>query len=605
MRSWVARVAVWLVVISAAVTAPALAQDVSVRAYLDRNQVGINQLFVLNVEISGTQEAESEPELPDLSTFATYLGSGTSTSMQMIGGRTTVSLTIQYRFQAAKEGAFEIGPVEVEAGGKTHRTEPLKITITTTPMPARPGARPEESIELEPEDLFVTAEVNRRTTYENEPVIVEYRIYTRVNVDSYSISRLPGTAGFWVEEFTESGSPRVERVVRDGVQYVTAPIRKVALFPTGPGKRTIEPLAIEAQVRVRRRSRDPFRDFFGESLFGTRVPVGVASEPVDIEVLPLPAEGRPVDFSGFVGRLELSGSLDRAEAETNEAVTFRLRMKAEGNVRALSEPEIAFPADFEVYPPDVSENVDRSGNRVSGTKTFEYVLVPRAPGAKTIPTVELSYFDTSRRAYANAATKPLAVEVTGEAVEGPVVAGRARGGIEQLREDIRFIHIATPRFRRVDRSLFAAPGFWIVLLLPLLTVGGALGLRRHRDRLEGDVAYARHRRAGRMAKRRLADARSLRSAGTQREFYAEVGRALEGFLGDKLNLAEAGLITEEARAQLQARSVPAEAVDEYFACLGVCDRQRFAPSETSLDEMAAFLDRAARAMTRLNEELAR
>jgi hypothetical protein len=605
MRSWVTRVSGWLVVLAFAVAAPAKAQDISVRAYLDRNEVGVNQLFVLNVEISGTQEVESEPDLPDLSTFATYLGSGTSTSMQMINGQTTVSLTMQYRFQAAKEGTFEIGPVELRAGGKTHRTEPLKITITSTPSPTRPGAQPQASLDLEPEDLFVTAEVSRRSTYENEPVIVEYRIYTRVNVDSYSITRLPGAAGFWVEEFTESGSPRAERVVRDGVQYVTVPIRKVALFPTGPGKRTIEPLAIEAQVRVRRRSRDAFRDFFGESLFGTRVPVGVASEPIDIEVLPLPADGRPADFSGFVGRLELNGSLDRAKAETNEAITFRLRMKAEGNVRALPEPEIDFPADFEVYPPDVSEKVDRSGNRVSGTKTFEYVLVPRAPGSKTVPTVELSYFDTSRRAYAKAASEPLAVEVTGEAVEGPVIAGRARGGIEQLREDIRFIHIATPRFRPIGRSLFAAPGFWIVLLLPLLTVGGVLGLRRHRDRLEGDVAYARHRRAGRMAKRRLAHARSLRSTRTQREFYAEVGRALEGFLGDKLNLAEAGLITEEVSARLQARGVSAEAVDEYFACLGVCDRQRFAPSETSLDEMDAFLDRAARAMTRLSEELAR
>ncbi len=590
--------------VALATAMPLTAQDVSVRAYLDRSEVGLAQLFVLNVEVNGMQQVDSEPELPDLSRFATYLGSGTSTSMQMINGRTTVSLTLQYRFQADKEGTFEIGPVAVRAGGKTYRTDRLALTVTARPTPPRTDAQAEPGLELGSDDLFVTAEVDRRRVYDNEPVIVEYRIYTRVNVDSYSITRLPGTAGFWVEELSESDAPRVERVIRDGVEYITARIRRVALFPTGPGVRTVEPLAIEAQVRVRRRPRDLFEDFFSESLFGRRIPVGLASEAVEIEVLPLPESGKPADFSGFVGRLELGASLDKTESEVNEAVTLRVRMEAVGNVRALPEPQIEFPADFEVYPPDVSERIDRGGNQVSGTKTFEYVLIPRVPGSKSIPAIEVSYFDTSRRDYSTAASEPLTLEVTGTAAPGPVVTGR-RLGIEPLREDIRFIHIATPTFRPIRGMLLSRPGFWIVLLVPLVAVGGALGFRRRRDRLEGDVAYARHRRAGRVAKKRLGRARSLKSTSTQREFYAEVDRALEGFLADKLNLAEAGLIGEEARAKLAARGVSDGTVSEYFACLEVCDRQRFAPADSTLEEMDAFLARTAQAMTNLNEEMSR
>jgi len=593
-----------IVLLALTIAVPLTAQDISVRAYLDRSEVGRDQLFVLNVEVNGTQKMDSEPELPDLSGFATYLGSGTSTSMQMVNGRTTVSLTLQYRFQADKEGTFEIGPVDVKAGGKTYRTDRLALTVTATPPAPRPEASGGTGLDLRPDDLFVTAEVSRRRVYENEPVIVEYRIYTRVNVDSYSITRLPGTAGFWVEELSESGSPRAERVIRDGVEYVTAPIRKVALFPTGPGPRTVEPLAIEAQVRARRRPRDLFEDFFSESLFGRRVPVGLASEAVEIEVVPLPEGGRPADFSGFVGQLDLRASIDKTETEVNEAVTLRVRMEATGNVRALPEPRIEFPADFEVYPPDVSESVDRGGSRVSGSKTFEYVLIARAPGSKTIPPINVSYFDPSRVEYATAASEPLSIEVTGTVAEGPVVAGR-RLGIEPLRQDIRFIHIATPAFRPIGATLFRQPGFWAVLLLPLVTVGGALVFRRHRDRLEGDVAYARHRRAGRVAKKRLSRAHSLKSTSTQREFYAEVDRALEGFLADKLNLAEAGLIAEEARARLVARGVSEGTADEYLACLEVCDRQRFAPAESKMEEMDAFLERTAAAMTRLNEELTR
>lgn len=590
-----------------AATAPAGAQDVSVRAYLDRREVGLDQLFVLNVEVSGTQQIDSEPQLPDLSPFATYLGRSTSTSMQMINGRTTVSLTLQFRYQANEEGTFEIGPVEVRADGEAYRTEPLQLTITSALSRAQPSpdAPADSELDIAPEDLFVSAEVSKRRVFENEPVIVEYRIYTRVNVDSYSITRLPSTAGYWVEDLSESGSPTVERVIRDGVQYVTAPIRKVALFPTGPGKRTVEPLAIEAQVRVRRQARDLFEDFFSESMFARRVPVGLASEPIEIDVLPLPEEGKPADFSGFVGGLDVSASLDKEQTETNQAVTLRVTMKAEGNVRALPEPVIDFPADLEVYPPDVSERIDREGNRIAGSKTFEYVLLPRSPGRKTIPAIEVSYFDTSRREYAIASSEPLAIEVTGTAVEGPAVAGLRRGNVEPLRQDIRFIHIATPSFRPIEGSLFGRPDFWIVLLVPLIVVGGALGFRRHRDRLEGDVAYARHRRAGRVAKKRLGRARALRSPSTTREFYAEVARALEGFLADKLNLAEAGLIGEQARARLAARGVSGEAVGEYFACLSECDRQRFAPAESSLEEMDAFLKRTGEAMTRLTEELSR
>jgi len=592
------------IVALSAITAatPANAQDVQVRAYLDRKEVGLDQLFVLNVEVSGTQQVDSEPELPDLSPFATYLGSGSSTSMQMVNGQTTVSVTLQFRYQANQEGTFEVGPVEVIAGGKTYRTEPLQLTVASTPTQpgsATPGAT---SLDIRPEDLFVTAEVSRREVFENQPVIVEYRIYTRVNVDSYSITRMPSTAGFWVEDLSESGSPQVERVTRDGVQYATAAVRKVALFPTGPGTRTIEPLSIEAQVRVRRQARDLFQDFFSESVFGRRVPVGLASEPIEINVLPLPDVGKPADFSGFVGRLAVSASLDTTQVATNEAVSMRVRLDAEGNVSALPEPPIRFPTDFEVYPPEVSERIDRSGNNVSGSKTFEYVLIPRAPGRKTIPAIEVSYFDTSNRDYATAASEPLDIEVHGAVEEGPI-AGSRRGSVEPLRQDIRFIHIGTPVFHRMGGSLFARPGFWVVLLVPLITLGGALGFRRHRDRLEGDVAYARHRRAGRVAKKRLSRARALKSTSTSRDFYAEIDRALEGFLADKLNLAEAGLIGEEVRARLAARRVSEEAVRDYFACLDECDRQRFAPAEVSLSAMDAFLKRTAEAMTRLNEEL--
>jgi hypothetical protein len=584
-----------------------LAQGVAARAFLDRDAVGVNQQFVLSVEVTGTQQVETGPELPDMSEFSILLSSGTSTSMQIVNNRTTVSVTLQYRFQATKVGTFEIGSVVVQAAGETYRTDPMTLTVSAAPPQPPPvgGGERSDAAEIGADDLFITTEVSKRRVRENEPVVVEYRVYTRVSVTSYSVTRLPGTEGFWVEEFNRTQSPQVEQVVRGGVQYATAVIRKVALFPTGPGTKTIEPMSIEAQVRVRRRSRDPFEDFFrGAPLLGGNVPVIVASEPVQIEVLPLP-DDRPSDFSGLVGEFTIDASVDKREVAANEAVTLTVHVAGEGNVRMVPEPRVAFPRDFEIYPPEVTQNVEFQGGSVRGDKTFEYVLIPRTPGDAKIPPITLSYFDANLGEYAVSATQPIDVVVTGEeSVTPPGIGVRSRSGVEPLREDIRFIEIGPPRLKTKGRSPFTA-AFWIVLLAPLAAVGGVWGLRKHRDRLEGDVAYARQRRATRVARRRLSSARSTMTIDTPREFHTEVARALEGFLGDKLNVSEAGFIKDDSRARLLQRGVPVETVDRYLDCLDECDRQRFAPAAVSLEGMQATLKRAEQSMADLDQELRR
>ena len=381
-------------------------------------------------------------------------------------------------------------------------------------------------------------------------------------------------------------------------------VRRVALFPTSAGTKTLEPLTLETQVRVQRRSRSLFGDPFGRGLFGSRVPVVVESNPVEIEVLPLPKAGRPDAFTGLVGRLEVSASIARTEAETNNALTYRLEVSGTGNIRTLPEPELGFPSDVEVYPPDVRERVEPTEDGVRGSKIFEYVIVPRAPGQVTIPAVKLAYFDVDAGTYAVAASDPITLTVAGDPVAGPAgPAGRLRTGVDLERQDIRFIRIAMPGFRSVGGSLVRSVGFWVIALVPMIAVAGAVAARRHQDRLTGDVAYARRRRASRLAKQRLARAESLRSPDRHRAFHAEVGRALQGFLGDKLNLAEAGLIRDEIRARLTSRGVAPEVIDAYRGCLEDCDRQRFAPTEPDTLATQEMLTRAGQAMTDLDQAL--
>ncbi len=578
------------------------AQDPSVRAFLSSPQVGVGREFVLNVEVSGTQRLERDPVLPPMEAFARYLGSGTTTSMQMVNGRTSVAVTYQYRFHALAEGSFEIGAVEVGVGSRTLATEPVTLVVSSAPPPTTEGTEnPGEAVSAE--DLFLETTVGKTRAFENEPLAIEYRIFFRVDVQSYTITSLPKATGFWTEELEQPDAPPVERVVRDGREYLAAVVRRAILFPTGSGMKTLDPLSLEAQVRVRnRRTPDPFGDFFGRSgLLGRRTPVAIASQPVTIEVLPPPASGRPDNFQGHVGSLNVSASVDRTSLRANEAVTFRVDLSGSGNIRALGPPEVDFPADFEVFPPEARERIAEGNGNLQGSKGYAYVLIPRVPGTFTLPSVEVSYFDSGSRTYRSTRSEPLEIEVTG-GEEGEKEQGAAPTAVEPVREEIRFIHVDTPRFRRTGQPPFTMLGFWLVLLAPVAAVAGAAVIRRHRDRLAGDVAYVRMRRAGRTAKKRLARAKGLAS-GDPVALYGEVAGALLGFFADKVNVPVAGLVREDVDRLARERGVSAHTLERLFTCLDDCDRQRFAPAGAQREPPERVLARAAHLIKALAREM--
>ncbi len=581
----------------AAAVQPAGAQEPSVRSYLTPGAaVAPGGAFTLNVEVSGTQDVQRDLQLPDLA-FAQFLGSSSQSSVQMVNGRTSVSLTLQYRYQALTEGTHTIPALEVRAGGRTLVTEPLQLTVAAGATPAPSAESP-----VGPNDLFITAEPSKRSVFVGEPLVLEYRIWTLVDVASFGMTRVPEPEGFWVEDVTQPGQPQVEQRTEGGVTYTTAVIRRIALVPTGAGERAIEPIGVEAQVMVRSGTLVPFADFFVRSSpFASRtVPTTVLANPVTIDVQPLPP-GAPEPFTGVVGTLEVSASLDRDSVASNDAVTYTVRVDGTGNIPAIPAPELELDGDFEVFPPEVSESFRVSGDGLSGSKTFEFVLIPRAPGSRSVPSVRFPYYDDAVGEYRVAATEPLALTVSGTALESPGSLGR--GGVAQLREDIRFIRLGPLELRRTGGSLVDSASFWILLLLPLLAIGGATVLRRHRDRLEGDVAYARGRRAGRVARKRLAKARELLGTDDVRAFYAEVARALRGLVADRMNLAEAGLQTAELDEALAATGIDDEVRREVVACLEECDRQRFAPPSADTAARDAFLQRAGDVMTRLDREV--
>ncbi len=584
------------------------AEDITVKAHVDKTVVGLNQQFTLMVELSGKDiNSASNPQLPKMDNFAAYLGSGTSQNIQFINGKMSVSKTINYYFQATAVGKFQIGPVIVKAGGKEFRTEPISIDIQKTSAQAAPSRQPGTPQDTGPaeDDLFVRALADRRQVYQNEPVTITYKVYTRVNVTSFGFSRLPSTAGFWVEDFPMDGNPTTSTEVLEGKQYTVATIKKMAVFPMTPGKKTIDPMTIECEVRTRRRTRDLFNDFFSDP-FGRSVRKSVQSNALTIDVRPMPEEGKPADFSGVVGRFKLNGSVDKTRVKTNEAISYKITVEGQGNIRTLPEPDVSFPPDFEVYPPKSSESINRRGSVISGKKTYEYVLVPRMPGQRRIKPVQLSVFNPASKAYETLRTDETVIEVAkGDDTFIAAPSGLSKEEVRLLGQDIRFIKTAMPSFRRIGGGVFQNVLLWMFFTMPLLLAGGAVAYGRHLDRLHGDEAYARNRRAGHAAKKRLSVAKSFLNTQTQKEFYSEVGKALTGYVADKLNVSEAGIMTEDIRCTLQKRGVEKGVVEDYFACLNECDYRRFAPSDATDAEMKAFLQKAETAMVALHQNISR
>ncbi len=597
--------------LAAALPAILRGQDVTVVATVDRTQLGLNEAFRLSVEISG--RGAGDPKLPDMSQFAQLAETSSSQSIQFINGRMSSATTLHYTFLAQAAGTFEIGAVEVEVNGELVRSKPIRLEITpaggATPQSgAQPGtAPPRNDPSLQGETgVFLKAELDRARVYQNEPVVMSYKIYMVRVVSSYRWVKQPSFAGFWVENFEIPRLPETRQEVINGQRYFVGEIKRTALFPQSTGKLTIEPMTIECEVQVpaqRRRARDIFESLFDDPFFARTARISVSSKPVELEVLPRPGN-KPANFEGAVGNYSLKATVDRREAKTNEAITLKVTASGQGNIKTLSAPRLTFPSDFEVYDPKISEDVNRANNQISGSKTWEYVIVPRFPGEYEIEGLQWGYFDPRAKEYRVASTAPIALNISKGLGEVAVAGGGAtKEDVRLLGQDIRFIVLTQTSFQEIGRRNYTQPWFAALIVLPLLGLAGALFYQRHQEKLVTNVAYARGRKATRVANKSLQAAKKFLQSNDGKQFYTEVQRALMGFLGNKLNVAEAGLVTEDIQKMLAEKNVAPAVASAYINCLHACDFQRFAPALSHGVEMKQFYDQAQSAIAQMEEAL--
>jgi hypothetical protein len=585
------------------------AQEVQLRATVDRNSVAVNSRFEYKIEVSGASTSLPDPDFPDFSDFAVLSGPNSSTSIQFINGKMSSSKSLTFYLQPAAVGKFTIAPARVTVDGKTVQSNPVTIEVVAAQAAGQSNqnqAANTQDTDLVGENLLLKTIVDAKSVYQNEQVVVTYKLYFRLQIRSYNFEKLPANPGFWSEDFKMPSQPEVSTEVINGIAWQTAVLRKVALFPTRSGELKVEPLTIsvDAMVRQRRRSRSVFDDFFDDP-FGKTVRKELKSEPITIKVQPLPSAGKPADFAGAVGNFNLSLQQDKQQVAVNEAVSLKMTLSGQGNIKLVKPPVLKIPSTIEEYDPRESSNVINEGNVIRGSKTVEYILVPRHAGEYTIPPAEFSYFDTGRKKYVTTRTQPVRLTVTpGSELPGGAISGSglSKQEVEVLGRDIRFIKetsAITPR----EELLYRHWWYYLIYLLPAFILIGADQYRKHNEILRKDVNFARSRRAGKMAAKHLTQAGKLLKSGEQDQFYRAVSAALQGFVCDKLSLQLTDFNEQLVRTQLQNRGADQTIIDQYADCLHESDFRQFSGTGAGREEREKFFEQAKIVLTLLEKSL--
>ena len=540
------------------------AQDFRVEASVDRTVATLDDQIQLDITIRGNFQNPKQPIQPAMADFDAFFR-GRSQSISIVNGEMDASYTYRYVLVPKREGKLVIQPFEFHHRGKPHRTEPIHITVS--------GQAASQTGSDAGSDMFVVARVDADTAYVNQQVLYTFYLYAALRVSNLNYTP-PPFEGFWVEKLQE-GEKQYHKIV-NGRKYLVIEVSS-AVFPTTSGTLKIDP----ARLRLMELSERSF------SFFDRGVERVLRSRPVEVYVKPLPLRGRPADFDGAVGEdISITAKLDRGEVEEGEPVTMTVQVRGAGNVRTFSKPRIPELPEFKTYDADSQTHV-RSLERVTGSRTYEVVLVPREAGQFKLPPVRMSYFDTEHEEYRSVETEPMELVAVRTARSQRMLAEsrpHMQQQIEVLGEDIAHIRSEVEVSDDVT-PLYLHGAFMALLPLPLLAVGGALVVQRRRQRLASDVALARSTRARGVARKRLTAAQGFLKQGRSEEFYAEISRALLQYVGDKLNLPAAGLTHDTIRARLSEAGAREDTCEHLVRVLEHCDAARFSPGSFTEDRM--------------------
>ena len=567
-----------------------------------KKQVYVGEQFQVSYELNGDGK---DFKTPNFTNFEIIGGpfTSTSSSVQIINGSVsrTNTQTFSFHLRAIKEGVFTIPSASVTVDKKKITSEPCEINVIASASGSSSynGATNNTNISKSnttAKEVFLKATPNKKKVYQGEQILLTYNIYYTIPISQLSVSKSPSYSGFWTKDITENdGSLQQSSTVIDGQQYNVATIQEIVLFPQKTGNLIIDPLDLTclAQIRQQRKRTqgyDPFEDFFGD-IMGTsytNVRKDIKSQPITIEVEPLPTANKPDSFQGAVGQFTFTSKIDKSELKVNEAFTLTLTVSGKGNIELLELPKPVFPPDFEVYDPKISTTVKNNALGIYGSKKGEYIIIPRVSGDFTLDDIEFSYFNPSLKKYETLKSDLHTIQVQKDASSsnsGIYTPGQA--DIKYLGSDIRHINASDNALSITGTTFFMSPLYIVIIITMVLVFVITLVVYKRINKFNKNQVLVKNKQATKIAKKRLNNAHTYLINNNQNSFYEEFSQALWGYISDKLNISRSQLSMESVKEIMLNKEVSEEIVNEFIDLLNNCEFARFAPGDPSkkMDEL--------------------
>ena len=530
---------------------------------------------------------------PSIKGFDVLMGPSRSeqSSTQIVNGSvsSTSSITFTYILMANTAGEFTVPGASIVADGNQMISNSVKIKVLPQDQNHNSSRRnndnsssiqPSSNASVSNQDLFITATASKTNVYEQEAFVLTYKIYTRESNLQLNNAKLPDFKGFHSQEIEMTTNARWTPEHYKGRNYYTTVYRQFVLFPQQSGKLFIEPAQFQMTVNKPVQSADPFDAFFngGNNVIEIKKPI--TTPKIAINVNPLPA-GKPTNFLGGVGEFNISSSINSKELKTNDAITIKLVISGTGNLKLISNPEIKFPDDFEVYDPKVDNQVRLTKEGLTGNKVIEYLAIPRHAGTYKIPGVSFSYFDIRSKSYKTLNTEDYVINVEkGAGNADQVIANFTnKEDLKVLGEDIRYIKQNEVTFQPKGSFFYGSMSYWLFYIIPALAFILFFIIYRKQAAENANVAKMRTKKANKVAIKRMKLAGKLLSENKKAAFYDEVLKALWGYISDKLNIPVSRLSKDNIEEKLRNHGVSEELIKEFLNALNDCEFARFAPGD--------------------------
>lgn len=569
-------------------------------AQVSKNKVYVGEVFQISFTANGNMGAFKQPNMPE---FDIYSGPNQSTSVQIMNGNMSQTISYSFMIAARKDGKYTIGPASATVNNVKVESNSVTIEVMKGSAPQQqqrqqqqndpfaqffgndPNQQQQQQAppEVSGEDIFVRTFVNKKQCYLGEQITVTQKVYSRLNLRGFQNFKAPSYDGFWSKDEERKGQIQLNVENVDGVNYYVAEFMKTYLFPQRTGKLTISPIEIDCIVRQQtRKQQSVFDQFFGGGY--QDVVAKIKSKQVVVDVMSLPEKGKPEGFSGAVGKFSFKAEMNHKTVKANEGINLKVTVNGTGNINLAETPKINFPEGFETYEPKVNESISTQGG-ISGSKTYDYLIIPRKEGEYEIKDLNFSYFDIEKKQYVQIPSPEFKITVTpGDASsESSAKVYNPKNEVDVQENDIRYIKSGDLKLKAVDEEFFGSWKHYSLLLLSLVVFGGGLATRNYLIRSNSNLVAVRERKAARLAKKQLATAEKLKNENKQDEFYSEVHAALNQYVSHKMNIPVADLSKENITATLAGKNVKQETINKLISTLNDCEYARYAPSAAEKD----------------------